>query len=128
MNFSGFDHVTIVVTDPERAVAFYQEMLGLPEVSSPTTFPGAGLKVRWLQAGNQFLHLYISETQDTKSPRHFALHVDDIAAARATLTAKGVPIRETVEIPGAERFFIADPDGNRIEIIHWHSRGEIRPL
>src|SRR5688572_16615438 len=110
MKFSGFDHVTVVVTDPERAVTFYKDVLGLPEVTSPTTFPGAGLKVRWLQAGNQFLHLYISDTADTKSPRHFALHVDDLGAARASITAKGVAIRETVEIPGAERFFIADPD------------------
>jgi hypothetical protein len=30
-----------------------------------------------------------------------------------------VPVQETTPIPGADRFFILDPDGNRIEIIHW---------
>lgn len=122
MNISGFDHVTVVVTDPERAVAFYRDILGLQEVPSPVTFPAAGLKVRWFQAGNQCLHLYVSDNPDTASPRHFALHVDDARAAREELAAKGLHIRETVEIPGADRFFITDPDGNRIEMIQWHQR------
>jgi len=26
---------------------------------------------------------------------------------------------EATPIPGADRFFIADPDGNRIELIEW---------
>jgi hypothetical protein len=30
-----------------------------------------------------------------------------------------VPVAETVLIPGADRFFVSDPDGNRIEIIQW---------
>ena len=30
-----------------------------------------------------------------------------------------MPLEETTPIPGADRFFIADPDGNRIEIIQW---------
>jgi hypothetical protein len=30
-----------------------------------------------------------------------------------------VAIEETVKIPGAERFFVFDPDGNRIELIEW---------
>ncbi len=31
----------------------------------------------------------------------------------------GLETAETVPIPGADRFFIADPDGNRIELIEW---------
>jgi len=33
--------------------------------------------------------------------------------------AHGVGIQETTPIPGADRFFIHDPDGNRIELIQW---------
>ncbi len=29
---------------------------------------------------------------------------------------------ETVKIPSAERFFIRDPDGNRIEVLQWERR------
>ncbi len=128
LKITGFDHVTIVISDVERAVSFYRDTLGLPELSSPSTFPGAGLKVRWFQAGNQILHLYISEKPDTLSPRHFALQVTDIQEARDFILSQNVPIRETVKIPGAERFFIADPEGNRIEIIQWTDRRDIHPL
>ncbi len=36
------------------------------------------------------------------------------------LWKRGVPVEETTPIPGADRFFIRDPDQNRIEIIQWH--------
>ncbi|MDB6024148.1 MAG: bleomycin resistance protein, partial [Verrucomicrobiales bacterium] len=60
--------------------------------------------------------------------RHFALRVESADAARKLLVQRGVTIRETTPIPGAERFFIADPDGNRIEIIEWKDTSEIRPV
>ena len=118
----------MIITDPERAVLFYREVLGLCEVSSPSTFEGAGLNVRWFKAGEQFVHLLISAEADKPGRRHFALRVDDAKSARTHLVQKGIPIRETALIPGAERFFISDPDGNRIEIIEWKNMSEIRPL
>jgi len=72
--------------------------------------------------GEQQLHLIPSEEPDTISPRHFAIHVDNCQEARATLAARGVPIQETVPIAGADRFFIADPAGNNLEIIQWLRR------
>ena len=126
--FTNLDHVTILITDWPRSVAFYRDTLGLPEVAIPSTFPGAGVPVRWFRVGGQFIHLYKSDTADPPSPRHFALHVGDMQAARVHFAEKGVPVSETVRIPGADRFFIFDPDGNRIEIIHWENQGEIRPV
>lgn len=64
----------------------------------------------------------MGDEPDTISPRHFAIHVDDVRAARETLAAKGVEIRETVPIAGADRFFIADPSGNNLELIQWFRR------
>lgn len=128
MQIKGIDHVTVLITDAGRAIAFYQGALGLPEVSSPSTFPEAGLSVRWLKAGEQYIHLLIAPEADKPGRRHFALHVNDAKAARKHFESKGISIRETTPIPGAERFFISDPDGNRIEIIEWKDRSEIRPL
>jgi hypothetical protein len=59
---------------------------------------------------------------DQRSPRHFALRVKDAQAARACFQAKAISVEETTPIPGADRFFIYDPDGNRIEIIQWLER------
>ena len=110
MTLSGIHHVSILVSDMERSVAWYQQRLGLTEVMRPSNFI---TPVRWFELGNEQVHLIPSDEPDAVSPRHFAIHVDDCDAAR------GVPIQETVPIAGADRFFISDPDGNHIEIIHW---------
>jgi catechol 2,3-dioxygenase-like lactoylglutathione lyase family enzyme len=128
VKFTGIDHVTVIITDPDRAVRFYRDVLGLVEVSSPSTFDGAGLSVRWFLAGTQYIHLLIQSEADKPGRRHFALGVESAIRARKQLTDQGVAIRETTPIPGAERFFVSDPDGNRIELIEWKSRDEIRPL
>ncbi len=128
VKFTHIDHVTVIITDPERAVSFYRDVLGLQEVSSPSTFEGAGLNVRWFQVGGQYVHLLISPQPDIPGRRHFALRVENAQDARKHLTDRGIPIRETTPIPGAERFFVSDPDGNRVEIIQWKDTSEIRPL
>jgi glyoxylase I family protein len=119
MNLTGIHHVSIVVSDMERAVAWYREALGLNEVKRPSNFV---TPVRWFELGQEQIHLIPADRADDPSPRHFAVHVDDCDAARATLTDRGVEIQETVPIAGAKRFFVADPDGNTIEIIQWLRR------
>ncbi len=116
MQLTGIHHVSILVSDMERAVAWYRDVLGLPEVVRPSNFV---TPVRWFELGEQQVHLIPNDQPDVISPRHFAVHVDDCDAARETLRARGVEIRETVPIAGAKRFFIADPDGNNIEVVQW---------
>jgi catechol 2,3-dioxygenase-like lactoylglutathione lyase family enzyme len=115
-SFTAIDHVSVVITDVPRSRAFYRDVLGLHEIPKPRTFD---FVVLWFDLGGQHLHLLQTDRPDTVSPRHFALRVADAAAARAYFAARGVATRETTPIPGADRFFMADPDGNRIEIIQW---------
>jgi glyoxylase I family protein len=110
------DHVSVVVTDVERSRRFYRDVLGLKEVPKPRTFD---FVVLWFDLGNMHVHLLHKDRPDTLSPRHFALRVKDAGAARAYCAGRGVPTQETTPIPGADRFFIHDPDGNRIEVIQW---------
>jgi catechol 2,3-dioxygenase-like lactoylglutathione lyase family enzyme len=114
--FTQLDHCSIIITDVERSRRFYGELLGLREINSPKTFD---FIVVWYDLGNQHLHLLLKDRPDTISPRHFALRVADVAAARTYFKEQGVSVDETTLIPGADRFFIRDPDGNRIEIIQW---------
>ena len=72
--------------------------------------------------GNEQIHLIPADEPDAISPRHFAIHVDDVQAARETLRECGVEVRETVPIAGADRFFISDPAGNNLELIQWFRR------
>ena len=111
------DHVSVLITDVERSRLFYREVLGLREIAKPRTFD---FVVLWFDLGNQHVHLLHKDRPDTLSPRHFALRVADASAARAHFAAKGVAVQETTPIPGADRFFVRDPNGNRIEIIQWH--------
>ena len=110
------DHCSVIITDVERSRRFYGEVLGLREIPRPKTFDFVAV---WYDLGGQHIHLLLKDQPDTPSARHVALRVADGQAARRHFREHGVPIQETVPIPGADRFFITDPDGNRIEIIQW---------
>ena len=116
LHISQIDHCSIIITDMERSRRFYRDLLGLKEIHKTRTFD---FQVIWFDLGNQHIHLLLKDKADTISPRHFALRVADAVAARAYFDSHGVPTDETTPIPGADRFFIRDPDGNRIEIIQW---------
>src|SRR3954453_1646865 len=111
LQVTQIDHVSVIITDVERSRRFYRDLLGLKEIAKPGTFDFVAL---WFDLGNQQLHLLQKDRPDTTSPRHFALRVADLAAARDHMKTRGVPVLETTPIPHCERFFISDPDGNRV--------------
>src|SRR5690349_18744862 len=86
------DHVSVIITDVERSRRFYRDVLGLKEIAKPRTFD---FVVVWFELGNQQLHLLLKERPDALSPRHFALRVADVAAARAYFRERGVACAET---------------------------------
>src|SRR5262249_16310275 len=116
LQVSQIDHVSVVITDVERSRRFYRDVLGLKEIAKPRTFD---FVVLWFDRGNMHVHLLLKDRPDTLSPRHFALRVRDAAAARAYFRERGVATQETTPIPGADRFFVFDPDDNRVEVIQW---------
>ena len=116
LSITLIDHVSVLVTDLPRARHFYRDVLGLKEISKPKTFD---FKVLWFELGNQQLHLLQKPQADTRSPRHFALRVTDVQQARMHFQGLGIETLETTPIPHCDRFFVFDPDGNRIEIIQW---------
>jgi catechol 2,3-dioxygenase-like lactoylglutathione lyase family enzyme len=116
LEITQIDHVSVLITNLERSRRFYRDLLGLKEIAKPKTFD---FSVLWFDLGNQQLHLLLKPQADTLSPRHFALRVRDVPAARAYFRERDVAIQETTPIPHCDRFFIADPDLNRIEIIQW---------
>ncbi len=117
MKITGLNHVAVVVSDVSRSSRFYGKLIGLDPVPRPAfPFPGA-----WFRIGSdQELHL-IGE-DDASAPRaraggeHFALRVDDVDSAAATLKERRVAIQGPIVRPdGARQIFVEDPDGNRIE-------------
>ena len=118
ITISSFHHAGFLVTDVERAAAFYEGVLGLENLERPDfSFPG-----RWydLKNGNQ-LHLLGLETMPDHSSniptfdRHIALVVPDVEQAAEQLTALGVAFAKGNGRGGAAQLFLRDPDGNMIE-------------
>ncbi len=108
------DHVTVNVTDVERAKKFYSNLLGLHEIPRPEsfTFPGA-----WYRVGTTDLHLVGHRQADSPASRHFAIWTTDVQDAARILEAASYEVTwDRTKIPGVDRFFTSDPDGNRIEI------------
>ena len=108
------DHIQINVTDLPRAMEFYAKIVGLEETPRPPSFdfPGA-----WYKIGNVDLHLVVRPL-DPPSARHFCMWVSDVQAAAKYFPAVGYPVTwdTKYKIRGVDRFFIYDPDQNRIEI------------
>jgi catechol 2,3-dioxygenase-like lactoylglutathione lyase family enzyme len=104
------------VTDVARSREFYSRVLGLTEIPAPKEFDFVAI---WYDLGGTYVHLLLKPQRDTFSPRHFCLRTPDANAAREHLLGLGVAIEETVKIAAADRFFVRDPDGNRIEILQW---------
>lgn len=109
------EHVAIIVTDLERARDFYGRVLGLIEVARPESFDFPGT---WYQIGTTCLHLLGKPTRDTECSRHFCIRVPDLRSAEAHLKLMSWPFQWQAKhkIIGIDRFFLHDPDGNRIEV------------
>src|SRR5580765_6083148 len=103
IDVTHLDHVSVLITNVERSRRFYRDLLGLKEIAKPRTFNFVAL---WFDLGNQQLHLLQKEKPDTRSPRHFALHVKDVQAARQFVRERGITPEETTLIPGCDRFFV----------------------
>ncbi|MDB5354976.1 MAG: bleomycin resistance protein [Phycisphaerales bacterium] len=108
------EHVAIDVTDVARAKAFYGGVLGLKEILRPESFTFGGA---WYQVGPEVLHLVSRPESIPEAPHHFCLWVADVHdAARMVETAGYAVVWDTrYKIPGVDRFFTRDPDGNRVE-------------
>ena len=114
MTSSKLDFVGVPSTDAARSRAFYVETLGLrPDDKGDFEFwVGETCFGIWEPAkfGMEFA---------PQKNAHPALHVDDVAAARAELEAKGVEFSGDVMDTGVcHMAFFTDPDGNDLMLHH----------
>lgn len=108
----SLDHVQLAMPPgaEDIARAFYSGQLGLTEVEKPAVLQARGGV--WFANGPLQVHLGVEDPFQPAQKAHPALVVDDLEAAHTAL--QGGPISA---LPGLRRFYIADPFGNRIEIL-----------
>lgn len=108
------DFVGIPSRDSERSRAFYIDTLGLrPDENAQFEF--------WV--GDTCFGIWEPERLGIpfapQKNAHPALHVDDVAAARAELEAKGVEFTgETFDTGVCHMALFTDPDGNDLMLHH----------
>lgn len=108
----GLDHVQLAIPagGEDTARAFYIAQLGLKEVPKPAELAGRG--GLWLEGPGIKLHLGVEDPFAPARKAHPAIVVDDLYAAQKALTGGQIS-----SLPGWHRFYIADPFGNRIEVM-----------
>lgn len=119
-------HAMIRVLDLDRSLQFYERSLGLHEVHR-LEFPDFTLV--YLRNDASEFELELTWNRGHAAPYelgdgygHLAVSVADLTAARAEMETAGIavgPIRELIRdgTALARFFFIADPDGYRIEVL-----------
>ncbi len=143
----GVFHTGITVSDLERSIAFYREVLGLTLQVPPTDVfagealaralgvPGASLRLAVLNVGTGSLELL--EYRSPASPvdrsvppnglgaMHVAFRVKDIHQQMAALEAKGVQflsgpnIVDEGPLAGWRWVYFHDPDGIALELVEF---------
>jgi len=113
----GLDHVQLAMPagGEERARAFYSGVLGLREREKPPHLAAHG--GCWFFGPGVELHLGVEEPFRPAAKAHPALLVADLASARAALAKHGVALAQGKLLAGYTRGDIADPFGNRIELM-----------
>jgi predicted enzyme related to lactoylglutathione lyase len=115
---TGVDFVSVPTEDLERAVEFYGTMLGLPRsMYKPernfAEFETGAVTLSVVDPQR----MGIGEFRPNAN--HLALHVEDVAAARATLEERGVSFMgDTFDTGVCHMAFFADPDGNDLMLHH----------
>ena len=114
---SEVDFLPLPTRDLARAVAFYGDTLGLEcSVHMPERHFAE------FETGNVTLNLHEAEAMGipyNTSLNAIALHVADVAAARAQLEAAGVSFAgDTFDTGVCHMAFFSDPDGNALMLHH----------
>jgi catechol 2,3-dioxygenase-like lactoylglutathione lyase family enzyme len=111
------DHVQLAMpTGAEAdAVAFYVGALGLTEVPKPPVLAARG--GCWFESGAVVVHLGVDPAFVPATKAHPAFVVDDLEGLCSRLAALGISVTDDDALPEVRRCYVADPFGNRIELI-----------
>jgi predicted enzyme related to lactoylglutathione lyase len=120
----GFDglgtigQIHVSVTDVDRSVAFYRDVLGIPFL-----FRVPGQPMAFFDCDGVRLYLGAPESEDFRSRVVLYFTVDDVDEAHASLTQRGIEFIDAPHVVARmddvelRMAFFRDPDGNHLAIM-----------
>ncbi|HEX5589458.1 MAG TPA: VOC family protein, partial [Candidatus Limnocylindrales bacterium] len=114
--------ILVPVSDVERSVAFYEQVLGLPLTMR---FPG----IAFFDAAGVRLYLATVPQSDFQGRATIYFRVADVSATLELLESRGAPVRERPGIAHRAEdhdlwlAFVTDPDGNQIGLMREAPKG-----
>jgi len=118
------EHVNLTVTDLDRSIAFYSDLLDL-HVRWKGEIDGGRLAAH---VGDDDLYLALFEAGApgdvdhnylTPGVNHFGFVVDDLAEARARLARLGASVHLEGDYAPGRRIYFFDPDGYEVELVQY---------
>lgn len=117
MAISALHHVQLAMPagGEEKARAFYQGVLGIPEIPKPLNLAKRG--GCWFEQGSLRIHLGIETDFRPARKAHPAFLVVDLPTLKTALEAAGYSLNSDEPLAGYDRVYVNDPFGNRIELM-----------
>ena len=122
----GTDFITVGTTNFEAAREFYGTVLGLRESKRWGRMPAAEFETGNLTIAVMESSAFGIDFRPNSLP--IELRVEDVEAARATLTERGVTFKgDTLDSGVCHQAFFSDPDGNALAIHHRYAPAGVGP-
>ncbi len=99
----------------DAARRFYGDALGIPEVEKPPVLAARG--GCWFRGQGVEVHVGVEDGFRAARKAHPAFVVDDIDEVAARVEKAGFPVAWDDDFPGYRRFYSADGNGNRVELL-----------
>lgn len=121
LDINHIDHINLSVSDLEKSLRFYQDLFGL-EVKERGDYAGKPYAIAGL-GGKLMLAMYQADSLSNKGRiNHFGIHIGEFEKALKVLKENNVSTLYsdradgTVVYPNSRSVYVADPDGNEIEL------------
>ena len=117
MHLYGIDHIQLAMPtgQADRATAFYEGALGIPRTPKPAHLEKRG--GCWFENGAVKIHLGVDPQFRPATKAHPALLIDSLKQLIVALDNAGIPWHKDAPLDGYDRIYLADPFGNRIEVM-----------
>lgn len=115
--FARLHHVQLAIPagSEDTCRAFWGGLLGMAEVEKPPVLAARG--GCWFRGGGVEVHLGVEKDFTPAAKAHPGILVDGLRGLATALEHGGVDVAWDGEFPGHDRFYAADPFGNRLEFL-----------